>query len=78
MAEFDLNRRFLEELALFQKNASPADFELLERSLAAIVENPNLRGSMPSYYDPTGPSYLYRAGQLLVHYRIVEDENVEF
>lgn len=78
MAEFVLSRRFLEELALFQKNASPGDLDLLERSLAAIVEHPNLRGRMPSYYDPTAPSYLYRAGQLLIHYRIVEDEEVEF
>jgi hypothetical protein len=78
VAEFILSRRFLEELALFQKNASPRDLELLERTLAAIVQNPNLPGRMPSYYDPAVPSYLYRAGQLLIHYRIVQDEDVEF
>jgi hypothetical protein len=75
VAEFILNRRFLEDLALFQKTASGRDLELLEQTLAAIVQNPNLPGRMPSYYDPAMPSYLY---QLLIHYRMPDYEHVEF
>ena len=78
VAEFVLSRRLLEELALFQKNASPSDLELLERTLASIVEHPNVPDRMLSYYDPASPSYLYRAGQLLIHYRLPHYERVEF
>ena len=78
MADFVLTREFLEELAAFEKSASAHDLENLEETLAAIVQNPSLPGRVPSFYDPSLPSYLYRSGNLLIHYRVRRRRLVEF
>ena len=78
MADYRLARRFLEELALFEKSASSRDLGNLDDTLAAIVANPNLPGRVPSFYDPTLPSYLYRSGMLLIHYRVNDSNQIEF
>ena len=78
MADFVLTREFLEELAAFEKSASSQDLKNLEDTLAAIVDNPALPGRVPSFYDPSLPSYLYRSGNLLVHYRVPRRGLVEF
>ena len=78
MADFVLTRQFLKELAEFEKSASGRDLTNLERALADIVQNPYLPGRMPSFYDPSLPSYLYRSGSLLFHYRVTGTRKVEF
>ena len=78
MADYVLTRQFLQELALFEKSGSARDLESLEEALAAIVQDPNLPGRVPSFYDPSLPSYLYRSGSLLIHYRQPRPELVEF
>lgn len=78
MADFVLTLEFLEELAAFEKSASAHDLKNLEETLAAIVQNPSLPGRVPSFYDPSLPSYLYRSGDLLIHYRVPRRGLVEF
>jgi hypothetical protein len=78
VADCRLARRFLEELALFEKSASSRDLENLDDTLASIVANPALAGRVPSFYDPTLPSYLYRSGTLLIHYRVNDSNEIEF
>ena len=78
MADYLLARQFINELAAFEKSASARDRESLEKTLAAIIQNPNLQGRVPSFYDPSSPSYLYRAGSLLIHYRLPDPGVVEF
>ena len=78
MADFVLTREFLEELAAFEKSASAHDLKNLEETLAAIVDNPSLPGRVPSFYDPSLPGYLYRSGNLLIHYRVPRRGLVEF
>ena len=78
MAEFVFTRRFLQELAEFEKSASGRDLKNLEETLAAIAQNPRLPRRVPSFYDPYFPSYLYRSGNLLVHYRVSQHGGVEF
>ena len=78
MADYVLSRQFLEDMAAFEKSASARDLKNLEESLAAIVQNPTLPGRVPSFYDPSLPSYLYRSGNLLIHYRTPRPELVEF
>lgn len=51
---------------------------MLEEVLAATVDDPNLPGRMPSFYDPTSPIYLYRRGQFLVHFRVPSPGVVAF
>lgn len=78
MADYLLTRQFLQETSLFEKSVSPRDLKSLEEALAAIIQNPNLRGHLPSFYDPSSPSHLYRSGNLLIHYRVTEFDVVEF
>lgn len=69
MADFSFSTQFLQELAEWEASASPKDRDLLDQALAAITANPALPGRAPSFYDPLAPSYLYRAGGVLIHYR---------
>jgi len=78
VAEFVFTRRFLRELAEFEKSSSGSDLQNLEQTLAAIVQDPHLPGRVPSFYDPSLPSYLYRAGDIIVHYRITTHGDLEF
>jgi hypothetical protein len=70
-------RRFLQDLAEFEGSHSPRDIEAVERALGAIATDPTLPGRVPSFYDPMAPSFLYRAGGVLVHYRVTASR-VEF
>jgi hypothetical protein len=78
VADFVFSRRFLREVMDWEKSASPRDREALEQVLAAIAVDPALPGRVPSFYDPQAPSYLYRAGSFLVHYRLTPDDKAEF
>ncbi|MEK7334949.1 MAG: hypothetical protein AAB222_06480 [Candidatus Binatota bacterium] len=78
MADYVLSRQFLEDMAAFEKSASARDLENVEKAIAAIAQAPNLPGRVPSFYDPTLPSYLYRSGNLLIHYRMPRRGVVEF
>ena len=74
MAEFAFSPRFLKDLAEWEQTASAKDKEALGTTLAAMVQNPESAGRAPSFYDPLVPSYLYRAGAVLIHYRIIGDQ----
>jgi hypothetical protein len=78
VADFILSKRFLTELSHFEKTASSRDRQNLDETLAAIAQNPQLPGRVPSFYDPASPSYLYRSGNIVIHYRETDDEEVEF
>lgn len=78
VADYRLARRFLEELSLFEKSVSARDLKNLDDTLAAIVSNPNLSGSVPSFYDPSSPSYLFRSGTIMIHYRVTDSDEIEF
>jgi len=78
VAEFVFARRFLRDLAEWAGSSSRADIEALEKALAAIAADPSLPGRFPSFYDPNAPSYLFRAGAVLIHYRIAPGGAVEF
>ena len=78
MAKFTFARRFLQDLAEWEKHASAREREALEQVLASVAANPTLPGRSPSFYDPLTPSYLYRSGPFLIHYRLSADGSVEF
>lgn len=62
-------------MAEWEATASVREREVFDQVLAAIVTNPTLPGRVPSFYDPLAPSYLYRAGRVLVHYHIARETN---
>lgn len=78
MAEFTFSRRFLRDLAEREGTSSAKDVESLDRALAAIGADPALPGRIPSFYDPANPSYLFRTGTLMIHYRVASNDTVEF
>lgn len=69
MDDFSFSPRFLQDLAEWEATASPREREALDQVLATIVANPALPGRSLSFYDPLAPSYLYRVGRVLIHYR---------
>jgi hypothetical protein len=77
VADFSFSPRFLQDLAEWEQIASPKDKAQLDIVLAAIVQNPALPGRVPSFYDPLAPSYLYRVGTVMIHFRVTNDQ-VEF
>lgn len=78
MADYVLTLQCLRELAEFEKSASARDITNLDETLAAIVRNPDLPGRVPSFYDPSLPSYILRSGNILVNYRLPRPGLVEF
>ena len=78
MAEYFLSKQFLDELSVFEKSVSARDVANLDQAMAAIVQNPNLPRRISSFYNPAAPSYLYRAGNILIHFRLTESDDVEF
>lgn len=78
MADFFFSSQFLGELSLFEKSVSTNDLKHLDEILAAIANNPQLPGRVPSFYDPAKPSYLYRSGKVLIHYRELDNDDIEF
>jgi hypothetical protein len=69
VADFQFTRTFLRQLAEWEPSASAGDLEALDGAIASIAANPALPGRVPSYYDPAAPSYLFRAGTALIHFR---------
>lgn len=78
MAEFSCSERFLRDVLEWEGTASAKEVEALETVLAAIAVNPRLPGRIGSYYDPARPSFLYRFGPLIIHYRVTPDAEIEF
>jgi hypothetical protein len=78
VGDFVFSRRFLRDLAEWEAKSSPRDVEVLEQALASIASDPHLPGRVPSFYDPSAPSYLFRMGKQLIHYRVSPRGEVEF
>jgi len=78
-ADTVFSRQFSRELAEWEGIASPRDREALEAVLTEIAaDHPYLPGRFASFYHPLRPSYLYRRGNMMIHYRVDDDEHVEF
>ena len=75
MAEPAFTPSFLRRVAEVDKVASTAELDLLDRTLARIVENPSLPGRFPTFYDPSLPTYFVRAGPFLIEFSVDEDSN---
>lgn len=65
-------------MAEWEPRAGETARRSLEQALASIALNPALAGRIPSYYEPARPSFLFRSGQVLIHYRMADDGRVEF
>ena len=73
MAEPAFTQAFLRRSIAVEKIASTAELELLDRTLARIVDDPYLSECFPAFYDPQHPTFLVRAGPFLVEFAVDED-----
>lgn len=73
MAEPAFTQAFLRRSAEIERTASTNDLELLDRTLASILDDPYLPGRFPAFYDPQQPTFLVRAGPFLIEFAVNDD-----
>ncbi|MGH7798769.1 MAG: hypothetical protein ACREQ2_28210 [Candidatus Binatia bacterium] len=74
MAEPAFTQAFLRRCVEIEKAASKAELELLDRTLASILDDPSLPGRrFPAFYDPQYPTFLVRAGPFLIEFAVNDD-----
>ena len=73
MAEPAFTRAFLRRTIVVEKIASTTELELLDRTLARIVDNPYLPECFPTFYDPQHPTFLVRADPFLIEFAVDEE-----
>ena len=73
MAEPAFTQAFLRRTIEIEKTASASDLELLDRTLASILDEPSLPGRFPAFYDPQHPTFLIRAGPFLIEFAVNDD-----
>ncbi|MGH7819724.1 MAG: hypothetical protein ACREQ9_08125 [Candidatus Binatia bacterium] len=70
MRGFRFTRSYLRDQLALEGQLSPADEELLDRTIATIVQEPLDVPRIPSFYEPSRPSWLARSGALVIHYAL--------
>jgi hypothetical protein len=73
VAESAFTQTFLRRSIEIEKIASASELELLDKTLADILNDPSLPGRFPAFYDPQYPTFLVRAGPFLIEFA-VDDE----
>jgi hypothetical protein len=74
-----LSPQFLRDFRVLEPGMSPADQDILDGLLAAVVANPEMPRRAQTFYDPARPSWLVRSDPFVVHYAHDPDvEEVEF
>ena len=75
MAEPSFTQAFLRRLIEIEKAASTTELELLDRTLADIVNDHSLPGRFAAFYDPQHPTFLVWAGPFLIEFAVDEDND---
>jgi len=65
VAESAFTQAFLQRAIEIEKIASATELELLDRTLAYILEDPSPPGRFSAFYDPQYPTFLFRATRFL-------------
>jgi hypothetical protein len=58
----------LRDFRLLESGMSPADEEILDALLAAVISDPEGVQRVQSFYDPFRPSWLARSDPFVVHF----------
>ena len=75
MAEPTFTPSFLRRVIEVEKASSPADLQLLDRTLAQIVADPFLGKRFATFYDPGLPTFFVRADPFLIEFAVNEETN---
>jgi hypothetical protein len=73
VAELAFTQAFLRRSIEVEKVASTAELELLDRTLARIVDNRYLTERFATFYDPQHPTFLVRTDPFLIEFAVDED-----
>lgn len=73
MAESAFTQAFLHRAIEIEKTASAMELELLDKTLAFILEDPSLPARFPAFYDPLHPTFLVRAGPFLIEFAVNDE-----
>jgi len=75
VAEPAFTQAFLRRSIEVERTASTAELELLDGTLARIVNDPNLPDRFPTFYDPQHLTFLVRAGPFLIEFAVDEESD---
>jgi len=64
---------FLRRAIEVEKVASTTELQLLDRTLARVVDNPYLPERFAAFYDPQHPTFLVRADPFLIEFAVDEE-----
>ena len=76
MAEPAFTQAFLRRSIEVEKRASTAELELLDGTLARIVDDPYLPERFPTFYDPQRPTFLVRADPFFIEFAVDKESDV--
>lgn len=68
MRRYTLAPQFSRDFQAMESGMSPADEEILDALLAAVIGDPQGVGRVQSFYDPHRPSWLARSDPFVVHF----------
>lgn len=78
MKHYTLAPQFIRDFQALESGMSPADEEILNTLLAAVINNPQGVERIQSFYDPRRPSWLARSDPFVVHFAYDVDEDDVF
>jgi hypothetical protein len=56
-----------------EKTVSTTELELLDRTLAYILDDSSLPGRFSAFYDPQHPTFLVQAGPFLIEFAVNDE-----
>ena len=68
MKRYTLAPQFLRDFRALESGMSPADEDILDALLAAVIRDPQGVQRVQSFYDPQRPSWLARSDPFVVHF----------
>lgn len=79
MRRYTLAPQFLRDFQALESGMSPADDEILDHLMAAVINDPQGMQRVQSFYDPQRPSWLVRSDPFVVHFAFdVDSDEVIF
>ena len=68
MKRYTLAPQFVRDFRALEPGMSPADEQILDALLAAVIRDPQGVQRVQSFYDPQRPSWLARSDPFVVHF----------
>ena len=68
MKRYTLALQFLRDFQALESGMSPADEDILDAFLAAVISDPQGVQRVQSFYDPQRPSWLARSDPFVAHF----------